>query len=112
MGEPRPVLVKAAAYLPHLVAGKRPEIRIWVPFFGVHGPEIRHRTAPATSTPPPSFPHEGTHTIPSLPPKVLNRGLTVCLVGEPLERSGADPLPRAFGWGAAGAERLPREYSP
>jgi hypothetical protein len=59
MGELRPVLVKAAAYLPHLVAGKRPEIRIWVPFFGVHGPEIRHRTAPATSTPPPSFPHEG-----------------------------------------------------
>jgi hypothetical protein len=36
---------------------------------------------------------------------------TVCLVGEPRERSGADPLPRAFGSGAAGAERLPWEYS-
>jgi hypothetical protein len=36
---------------------------------------------------------------------------TVCLVGEPRERSGADPLPRLFGWGAAGAEPLPREYT-
>jgi hypothetical protein len=38
--------------------------------------------------------------------------LTVCLVGEPRERSGAAPLPRLFGWGAVGAERLPGEYSP
>jgi hypothetical protein len=37
--------------------------------------------------------------------------LTVCLVGEPRERSGAAPLPRPFGWGAAGAERLLREYT-
>jgi hypothetical protein len=88
MGEPRPVLVKAAAYLPHLVAGKRPEIRIWVPFFGVHGPEIRHRTAPATSTPPPSFPHEGTRTIPSLPP-------IPSLSGGALGRPGPTPPERS-----------------
>jgi hypothetical protein len=88
MGELRPVLVKAAAYLPHLVAGKRPEIRIWVPFFGVHGPEIRHRTAPATSTPPPSFPHEGTHTIPSLPP-------IPSLSGGALGRPGPTPPERS-----------------
>jgi hypothetical protein len=35
----------------------------------------------------------------------------VCLVGEPRERSGADSLSRLFGWGAAGAEPLPREYT-
>jgi hypothetical protein len=37
--------------------------------------------------------------------------VTVCLVGEPRERSGADPLPRLFGWGAVGAERLQEEYT-
>jgi hypothetical protein len=39
------------------------------------------------------------------------KALTVCLVGEPRERSGADPLPRLFGPGAMGAERLQREYT-
>jgi hypothetical protein len=48
----------------------------------------------------------------SEPTQVLStRALSVCLVGEPRERSGAAPLPRPFGWGAAGAERLPREYT-
>jgi hypothetical protein len=37
--------------------------------------------------------------------------VTVCLVGEPRDQSGADPLPRVFGWGAAGAERHPTKYS-
>jgi hypothetical protein len=41
----------------------------------------------------------------------VNAILTVCLVGEPREWSGADPLPRLFGWGVAGAEPLPREYT-
>jgi hypothetical protein len=36
----------------------------------------------------------------------------VCLVGEPRERSGADPLPRLFGWGAVRVERLQEEYTP
>jgi hypothetical protein len=38
---------------------------------------------------------------------------TVCLVGESRERerSGADLLPRLFGRGAVGAERLQREYT-
>jgi hypothetical protein len=39
------------------------------------------------------------------------RPVTVCLVGEPQERSRADPLPRLFGRGAVGAERLQREYT-
>jgi hypothetical protein len=39
-------------------------------------------------------------------------GVAVCLVVEWREWSGADPLPRLFGWGEAGAERLPREYTP
>jgi hypothetical protein len=37
--------------------------------------------------------------------------LTVCFVVEPRERSGTDPLPRLFGWGAVGAERLQEEYT-
>jgi hypothetical protein len=37
--------------------------------------------------------------------------LTVCLVEGPRERSGAAPLSRPFGWGASGAEWLPREYT-
>jgi hypothetical protein len=28
-----------------------------------------------------------------------------------MERSGVDPLPRLFGWGAMGAERLQEEYA-
>jgi hypothetical protein len=39
-------------------------------------------------------------------------GVAVCLVVEWREWSGADPLPRLFGWGEAGAERHLREYTP
>jgi hypothetical protein len=78
---------------------------------------IKHKHGRLESLPRQDLPHNSNSSLKTFNLShaylfaSIGRFLSVCLVGEPWERSGADPLPRLFGWGAAGAEPLPREYT-